>query len=68
MAVNEQKFLITWIEHSGFIRGQATKTKGDADRIFDTICASDPPPQYAEIRRIGNLYRKFGTDGEGKPN
>jgi len=58
--VNEQKFLVTWIEAIGFIRGQATKTREEADRLFEHVKSTDA--QYCEIRRIGSLVAKFGVD------
>ena len=57
---NENKFLVTWVEDNGFTRGQATKTRAEADKLFDFVTVINAPPaQYAEIRRIGSVVKHF---------
>ena len=55
---NEQKFLVTWIEDNGFIRGQTAKTSEEAWRCFDHV-TKNTNPQYAEIRHIGARITSF---------
>jgi hypothetical protein len=65
VAVNEQKYLVTWIHADGSVNGQATKTVEDAERMFNHLKNSDA--QYIEVRRIGRVVMQFGTD-QGKPS
>lgn len=58
--VNEQEFLVTWIEAEGLVRGQATKTKADAQRLYDHLCTTPAP--YIEVRKIGPIVT--GADGK----
>ncbi len=57
--INEQKFLVTWVEANGTIRGQAVKTEDDANRMYDWLTSQETLPQAAEIRRIGRCLRSF---------
>lgn len=55
---NTNKFLVTWVEGNGFIRGQATKTAEEADRMFSHI-TSGTDASYAEVRKIGPLVKHW---------
>jgi len=61
--VNEQKFLVTWIQANGEIRGQAVKTKADGERMFHHLKSTDA--QYIEVRKIGSVVFRFGHDTTG---
>lgn len=62
--INENKFLVTWIEASGNVRGQATKLRADADRMFNHVCECGA--QYAEIRKLGSVVKDFGAEPLGR--
>lgn len=53
MPGNENKFLVTWVDSAGNIRGQATKIKTDAKRMFDFVI--EQGAQWAEVRKIGSV-------------
>ena len=58
--VNRQKYLVTWVEPPlnnapGFVRGQATQTREDAERMFNHVITTGCT--YAEVREIGGLAR-----------
>lgn len=67
---NDNKFLVTWVEQEGMTRGQATKTREEAERLF-THLTTNTEPQFVEIRRIGSLVRHYnqtpGLAREMKP-
>ncbi len=50
--INENRFLVTWRDAEGNVRGQATKLKEDAKRLFDF--AVENGAQYAEVRPLKN--------------
>ncbi|MDE2019931.1 MAG: hypothetical protein KGJ13_06335 [Patescibacteria group bacterium] len=54
---NANKYLVTWIEGNGFIRGQATQSRAEADRLFEHVATTDA--SYCEVARIGPRVRHF---------
>lgn len=58
--VNQMRFLVTWIDKDGNPRGQTTKTKPDAVRMYEWICGGDA--RYAEIRKLGPIERSWEND------
>lgn len=54
---NQNRYLVTVVEASGFVRGQATKTLEEAERMLEHFQNSNC--QFGEIRRIGSQVKFF---------
>lgn len=56
------KFLASWVETNGNVRGQTCKTREEADRLFKFVSEQETTA-FVEIRRIGtcvdSYYRKL---------
>lgn len=63
------RFLASWVETNGNVRGQTCKTREEADRLFDFVCTQETTA-FAEVRKIGSAVREYSRmqDTVLKPN
>lgn len=52
------RFLASWVETNGNVRGQTCKTRKEADRLFAFVKEQDTTA-FAEIRRIGTCVENY---------
>lgn len=52
------KFLVSWVEDSGMVRGQTVMDKAEASRLIKHL-SELPTTLYAETRRIGTKIGSY---------
>lgn len=52
------KFLVSWIEESGIVRGQTVMDRAEASRMIAHLSSLETT-LFAEIRRIGSQISSF---------
>ena len=57
------KYLVTWIEKDGEIRGQSCQDYEGAHRLFNHI--ENTEATYCEVRRIGRIVLEFDMTQKG---
>lgn len=60
---DRMKFLVSWIEPAGLVRGQTSKNWEEAERLFNHLVDADSAV-YVEIRRIGSVVKNKSS---GRP-